>query len=280
MVGKLGVHIAIGKGYEQALADAKELGISCCQIFTHNPRGWSFAPLKEKEVADFAQKLQERGISPVVSHCNYLINLGSQDKEQRKKSLECLRKEFQYAKAFGCSYFVLHVGKYTKGTLQTGIELVAEGINEIKEEILDSGVELLLETVAGAGTEIGKDFRTLGEILGRLDPEIRDKTGICVDTCHIFAAGYDFTNIDKLVKDMDEGFDISNVKVLHLNDSKFPCGEHKDRHEHIGEGHIGREGFQRILQHKAFRSLPKILETPVDEDKGFKENLDIVRLLQ
>lgn len=282
--GPLGIHLGIGQGYDKAVKEAKELQINCCQIFTHNPRGWQFAALKEQEVAKLVKDLKEAGVTLTTSHCNYLINLGTKDKEIRKKSLDCLKKEFEYASAFNCKYFVLHVGKYTDGTLETGVENVAKGINETKTTMKKySDVTLLLETVAGQGTEIGRDFRTLGEIFEKLDDDLKPNVGICVDTCHIFAAGYDIRTPNKIkeaIKKMDEGFGINRIRMIHLNDSQKDLGERRDRHQHIGEGFIGSKGFEAFLNHEKIKPIPKILETPIDDKKGYKENLNTIRKLQ
>ena len=277
--GPLGVHITIGKGYDAAIEECKELGITCCQLFTHNPRGWQFAPLKP-ELGKFKEDLNTLGISPVASHCNYLINLGTTG-EIRKKSLECLKKEFEYADAFGCTHFVLHVGKHKDDSLEQGIENVAQGINSIKSTILKYKVMLLLETVAGQGSEIGANFGDLTRIFEKLDPELDERVGVCLDTCHIFAAGYDIrteADINKTIQAMT--FGVERIKLIHLNDSLKELGERRDRHVHIGEGFIGKQGFSAFLNHPKFRAIPKVLETPDDGTVGDKENLARIRKLQ
>lgn len=281
--GPLGVHLALGGGYQKALAEAKRLGISCCQLFTHNPRGWQFAPLKEDELKVLKASFKEQGISPVVSHCNYLINLGTKSAEIRKKSIECMKKEFEYAKAFGCDAFVLHVGKHKDESLDDGIKNVAAGINEIKKEMKDSGVLLLLETVAGQGTEIGREFETLGKIIELVDEDARDLMGICLDTCHVFAAGYDLRDekkVEFLIKEFDRTIGIKRLKFIHLNDSLKDVGERRDRHVHIGEGFIGKKGFKAFLNHPKIVPIPKVLETPDDGTTGDLENLATIRKLQ
>ncbi len=281
--GPLGIHLSVGQKYDKAVAEAKALGITCCQLFTHNPRGWQFAPLDEAAVRKFREDLKKAGVSPVASHCNYLINLGTRDAEIRAKSIACLRKEFAYAAAFGCEHFVLHVGKHKEESLEQGIRNVADGINAVKEEMLAHDVMLLLETVAGQGTEIGRDLATLGRIIALLDPAIRPKVGVCVDTCHVFAAGYELRSeekVDALVREMEKAFGIDKVRFIHLNDSLKDVGQHRDRHVHIGDGFIGAKGFKAFLNHPKLAPVPKILETPVDEEKGYEEDLAMVRKLQ
>ncbi len=282
--GPLGVHLQLGKGYEKALAEADRLGITCVQFFTHNPRGWQFAPLKEEEVQAFVAGLEERAISPVASHCNYLINLGTRDAEIRRKSLDCLRQEFAYADAFGCDFFVLHVGKHKEEGLAQGIANVVEGINSIKETMRRyPGITLLLETVSGQGSEIGRELKTFREIIEGIDEEIRGRIGVCLDSCHVFAAGYDLRTrerVDFLVKELEETVGLDRLRLIHLNDSLKGLGERRDRHVHIGEGHIGEEGFRAFLTHPWIAPIPKVLETPDDGTTGDLENLERVRRLQ
>jgi len=282
--GPLGIHLGVGQKFDQAVAEAKELKITCCQLFTHNPRGWGFAELDEPALKKFREEMKRIGIAPIASHSNYLINLGTNDPEIRSKSLECLKREFPYARAYGCSHFVLHVGKHKDETLEQGIKNVADGINSIKETMLKyKDVMLLLETVAGQGSEIGRDFDDLAKIFALLDKEIKPLVGVCVDTCHIFAAGYDIRTPEKadaVVKAMEKAFGIGKVRFIHLNDALKELGSHVDRHQHIGEGYIGAAGFRAFLNHPKIRPIPKVLETSVDEERGFAENLAIVRKLQ
>ncbi len=282
--GPLGIHLSVGQKYDAAVAEAKSLGITCCQLFTHNPRGWQFAPLDEQAVKRFRDDLKNAGVDLVASHCNYLINLGTRDEEVRGKSLACLTKEFEYAHAFDCRFFVLHVGKHKEHSLEEGVQNVVEGINGIKDAMRSyPDVMLLLETVAGHGSEIGRQFATLGRIIAMIDPEIRPRVGICLDTCHVFAAGYDIRTHDgvhHLVLELDKEVGIDRLKLIHLNDALKELGSRVDRHAHIGQGFIGTEGFTAFLNHPWIKPIPKILETPVDEDKGYPENLAAIRELQ
>ncbi len=282
--GPLGVHLGVGQRFDDAVAQAKLLGITCCQLFTHNPRGWGFAPLDEKSLAKFRDDLRKAGVSPVASHCNYLINLGSNAPDIRAKSLACFRQEFPYARAYGCGYFVLHVGKHKAQSLDDGIKNVAAGINSCKDVLLKyPEITLLLETVAGQGSEIGRDFNDLGTIIALVDKELRPRVGVCVDTCHVFAAGYDLrtpAGVDAAAKAMDAAFGLDRVKLIHLNDALKEFNSRVDRHQHIGEGFIGAAGFRAFLNHPVFKPLPKVLEVPEDEHMGYAENLAVVRKLQ
>ncbi len=282
--GPLGIHLGVGQKFDLAVEEAKSLKITCCQLFTHNPRGWGFAELDEPALKKFREDLKKAGVSPVASHCNYLINLGTNDPEIRAKSLECLRKEFPYARAYGCSYFVLHVGKHKDEPLEQGIRNVADGINSVKDVMRrHTDVMLLLETVAGQGSEIGRDFADLAKVIALVDPDIRGQVGVCVDTCHIFEAGYDFRTPEKadaVIKEMERTFGVAKVRFIHLNDALKEFDSRIDRHQHIGEGFIGAAGFRAFLNHPKIKPIPKALETPVDEGRGMAENLAVVRKLQ
>lgn len=278
--GPLGIHISITTP-AATLALIKELKLETVQFFTHNPRGWAFAPLDEQRVATLTKIFEEEHIRPRVSHCNYLINLGAHG-ETREKSIACLKQELAYAAAYRCDYFVLHVGKYKDEGLAQGITNVINGLNSVKKEILAHKVTVLLETVAGQGTEIGRTFEDLNKIVTGVDKEIKPYLGVCLDTCHVFAAGYDLRTEESVsfaMEEFDREIGLNLLKLIHLNDSLKGLGEHVDRHAHIGLGGIGTEGFKAFLHHPAIKPLPKILETPVDEVRGYPENLAVVRKL-
>lgn len=265
----IGVHLGIGGGYEAALAHAKALGCTAVQIFTHSPRSFQFKPIDPQRVAVLRRGWQELGIDPVVSHCCYLINLGSSDSKAFYASLSTVRKELEYAQAFGCKYFVLHVGKYTSSSLEAGMQQVAKGLDKLAETLAGTQVMLLLETVAGQGTEIGVTFEELHRLIQMVSPAVQPHIGVCIDTCHIFAAGYDISTkegTDAAVRSIEATFGVDRVRVIHVNDSKFGPGERKDRHEHIGKGRIGAEGLRHFLNHPKLSDKPLILETPVDEE--------------
>lgn len=274
---RLGTHVSISPTPMQAIEAAREFGLNTIQVFTHNPRGWSFKELDEEVLQRFREALAAEDIAPVVSHCNYLINLATTG-EQWRKSLWCLKRELAYARAFGCTYFVLHVGKHKGAGVEQGIQQVIKGLAEAEQESKDSGVTILLETVAGQGTEVGVSFSELAAIIDGAPMQV----GVCLDTCHVFAAGKDLRTkegVDALLAEIEESFGLSRLKLLHLNDSKGALGGHLDRHEHIGRGEIGKRGFAELLSRPQFARLPMILETPWDDRAGDPENLAIVRQL-
>lgn len=282
MARRIGAHVTISptpmKGIDQAL----DLGVNTIQIFTHNPRGWSFKELNYEELEKFRAACKKHDIDPIISHCNYLINLATTEKEQWDKSIWCLKKELEYAKAFGCKYFVLHVGKHKGEGVDVGIAQVIKGLAAVKDELIDSGVMLLLETVAGQGTEVGEEFSELNKILKGLPANIASHVGVCMDTCHVFAAGYDIRsseNVNELAQQIESSFGFAKLKVIHANDSKGELGQNKDRHEHIGMGNIGAAGFSALFTHEKFKGIPIILETPHDDHGGYEKDLETLRKL-
>jgi deoxyribonuclease IV len=277
---RIGVHLGLAEGYAKAVTYANNLGCTTAQIFTHSPKSFSFKELDHQELEHLHNGWKNHNIHPIVSHCNYLINLGSSDNRTFYGSMSTVKKELQYARAFGCDYFVLHVGKYKDTDLQTGMRQVAKAINMLKAELAEHKVMILLETVAGQGTEIGVTFEELNELLKLIDADIQDHIGVAVDTCHIFAAGYDIRtkeSVEKVIRNMDTTFGIARVKVIHVNDSKGELGGRLDRHEHIGLGRIGADGLKAFLTHPKIRDLPMILETPIDDAGDQKRDIEELR---
>lgn len=277
---RIGAHVTISPKPMAAIKEAKELNINTIQIFTHNPRGWSFKEHLEEDLSEFRKASTAENIFPVVSHCNYLINLATIDDVQFEKSVWCLKKELEYCKNFGCNYFVLHVGKHKGEGIETGISQVIKGLNLIKKELIDSGVMLLLETVAGQGTEVGVDFRDLNKIIIGVDDTIKELIGVCLDTCHIFAAGYDVRNPEIIAKAIDDSFGINKLKIIHINDSKGVLGQKLDRHAHLGLGEIGESGLRAFVNHDYFKNIPLILETPWDDYGDYHRDLKVLRELK
>jgi deoxyribonuclease IV len=274
-----GFHLSMGTGQEKAITYASTAGCATVQIFTHSPRSFSFKPLDVEANAKLLANWKKHNIGPIYSHCNYLINLASTDNKQFYGSLNTVKTELEYARAFGCDYFVLHVGKHKDAGADVGMAQIAKGINKLKETIIKTKVIILLETVAGAGTEIGAKFEELGKLLEMFDDDIKEYIGVCVDTCHIFAAGYDIrtkAGVEAVVKNMDATFGTSRVKLIHVNDSKGELGDHLDRHEHLGQGHIGLDGLKAFLTHPKIRNIPMVLETPVDEKGDQVQDLKIL----
>lgn len=276
---RAGVHLSIAD-YAATIRHARAIGCTTAQIFTHNPRGWQFKPLDREAVSAFSIGLREADVRPLFSHCNYLINLGTSSGEVREKSLWCLRRELEYAEAFGCDAFVLHVGKHKGEGVEAGVRNVTAGINLLNDEVRKRKVAVLFETVAGQGTEIGADFNVLAQIIDGVDASIRDLIGVCFDTCHAFAAGYDLASEkgrEQTIKAMRASFGLERLKLIHVNDTKGELGSHLDRHEHLGMGRIGSRALKAFLTHQQLREVPKVLETPIDERRDDAGNLKVLK---
>ena len=276
---RTGVHLGLGGGYEKALAYANNLGCTTVQIFTHSPRTFNMTAYDPTKVAVLTNGWKKQDIAPIFSHCSYLINLASTDNKIFHASLNTVKKELEYCNAFGCKYFVLHVGKYKDNTLEIGMRQIAKAINALKSDLKKTGVMILLETVAGQGTEIGRTFEELNQLIQLFDNDIQEHIGVCLDTCHIFAAGYDIRtkqSVEKTITNIKQTFGIHHIKLIHVNDSKGELGDHLDRHEHIGLGKIGKEGLRLFLTHAKIREIPMVLETPVDNDIDQQKDLNML----
>ena len=271
---RLGAHVSISDGFEAAVDHQVELGGNCGQIFVGSPRGWAVGEVDEADAEEFTTATEEADVGPWIVHGTYLINLATPKDDLAEKSIQCVQDELDAASALGIPYYVFHPGAHTGAGEETGIQNVAARISEL--DIPDS-VTLLLENTAGKGTTVGKHLEDLDAMVQESSYDYED-VGVCLDTCHLFAAGYEFGDeaaMDELVEDIEDAVGIDNVHYLHLNDSKHPLGSEKDEHEHIGEGEIGEAGFRQFVNHEALRDKPMALETPEDE-KGYEWNIEKV----
>ncbi len=260
---KIGAHMSVAGGVSRALDRGEELGLDTIQIFTKNANQWAGRPISEEERERFIQRREETGIDPVVAHDSYLINLASPDREMFERSLAAFEDEMIRCHQLNIPWLVMHPGSHLRSGEARGIRQIGEAVRVALLEQEDTGVGILLETTAGQGTQIGYRFEHLRDIMGEIDyPE---RTGVCLDTCHIFAAGYDIRSKKTYEATMDE-FDrivgIGNLHLIHANDSKKELGSRVDRHEHIGKGQIGEEAFSFFLNDPRLADLPFILETP------------------
>lgn len=262
----LGCHLSIKGGIDKSIDRANDLGINTLQIFSHNPRRWKIPPLKEKEKKLFCKKFEESNLIYVTVHTSYLINLASPSDDLYHKSVETLKQEISRADELGIEYVVTHIGAYRRGGINPGIKRAAKALSQISPLLNNTktGVKLLLENTAGAGTTVGHDFGQIGRILDGA-PVKDELIGFCFDTAHGLAAGYDITTeqgLEETLGQIEREFAHCKLKLIHLNDSKYEKGSRKDRHEHIGKGHIGLEAFKNIINHPRLSNLPYILETP------------------
>ena len=276
---KVGVHVSIAGSIDRAVDRAEEIGCDTFQIFSRNPRGWRFKEIPEEVAEEFRRKLKRSGIHPAVDHMPYLPNLASPKEEVYRKSVEALTVELERCDILGIPYLVTHLGSHLDSGKEEGFRRTAEAIIEALSAS-ENDVILLLETTSDSKNSVGGSFEDLAEIMRRVDRD--DRVGACFDTCHTFVAGYELRSEEGLKETMEkfEGtVGLERIKVVHLNDSKGPLGSKLDRHEHIGLGEIGEEGFRRILGHPAIRALPLILETPVDDRRNDRGNITKVREL-
>lgn len=277
-----GSHLSIAGGLHNALVSAEELGFETVQVFTKNQKQWNCPPLCEDAISKWATHRDRLGFRHTVSHDSYLINLASPDEDARRKSIDLFADEVARCVALGIPYLVTHPGAHMGAGEDAGIARIAAGLNAVLDLTDDAkGVTVCLEGTAGQGTSIGHRVEHLAEIIEQVNTPRR--FGVCLDTAHLFAAGYDFRGrkYAKFRKELDKTVGLSRVKVLHLNDSKKELGSRVDRHEHIGRGTIGVEGFKPWVRDDAFASVPKILETEKGSDDQGREwdavNLEVLR---
>ena len=272
---RIGIHTSIAGSLEKAALRADELGANTFQIFSASPRMWR-AALPDPEAVKRMKEARERlDLTPLVIHDNYLINMAAADPALRARSIAAFRGEIQRASIIGAEYLVLHPGSYKGQTLEAGLLTLIASLAEAARG-LSGSLTLLLENTAGSGSAIGSRFEELAylrrEVSGRIDFEI----GFCLDTAHSLAAGYD---IAQGLLEADRILGLARVKVIHTNDSKAPLGSHVDRHEHIGQGYIGMQGFRRILNHPKLRTKAFILETPIDQEGDDRRDLQRLKRL-
>jgi deoxyribonuclease-4 len=261
---------------------AAELGANTFQIFSASPRMWRSRPTDAQQIKLLRAARERYDLRPLVIHVNYLVNLASLDPVIRAKSIECFRGELERAAAIGAEYLVLHPGSYRGASVEEGIAAFALGLRDAAEGIHAASLTILIENTVGAGCHLGSRFEELQSIR-ELALDLTDfPIGYCLDTCHLLAAGFDIATgagLRTTVRKAEQFLGLANVHVIHTNDSKAPLGSRVDRHANIGEGHIGLEGFARILRHPKLRRKPFILETPVDKPGDDRRNLDTLKRL-
>lgn len=278
---RVGAHTSIAGGVDRAILRGHELGCDTIQIFTRSPRQWQPRALKDDEIQRFQLNRKETGIDPVVAHDCYLINLGSTDEELWEKSLGVFVEEMGHCEALDIPYLVIHPGSHVAAGEEAGLKRIAQALDRAHSFLEGHAVRVLLENTAGQGTNLGYRF----EHLARLLELVEDDTwlGMCFDTCHAFAAGYELRTregYESTRAELAELVGLERVKFIHLNDAKGPLGSRLDRHEHIGQGKLGLEPFRMLLNDRRFRHLPMVIETPkgrgVEDDR---ENLKVLRSL-
>ncbi len=283
--------MSIAGGLPRAVERARAAGCDTLQVFTKSSGQWRARPLPDAEVAAFRQACVKLDVHPVMAHASYLINLGSPNDALHTRSRSALGEELDRAEALGLLGVVLHPGSYTTTSEEAGLARIADGIVAVLNERTDQHTRLLLEHTAGQGTNLGHTFQQLGTIID--DAEARGTTsiGVCLDTCHLLAAGYDLgsdTSYADTMAQLEQHVGLDRIQAIHLNDSKTPLGSRVDRHTHIGSGHVGLSAFRRLLTDPRMQAVPMVLETPkersanpaaIEADAMDLENLKLLREL-
>lgn len=271
----IGAHLSASKGYTAMLKQAQEIGANTFQFFTRNPRGGSAKAIDQKDVDTFLELMKSENFPVILAHAPYTLNCCSAKPETREFALNTFADDLMRMEYTPGQLYNFHPGSHVGQGEEVGIEQIAEILNKVLFPEMTTTV--LLETMAGKGTEIGRNFEELRSIIDRV--ELSDKMGVCLDTCHIHDGGYDIVNdLDGVLEAFDKVIGLDRLKAIHLNDSKNPLAAHKDRHEKIGEGYIGLDAFERIINHPSLKNLPFFLETPNDLD-GYAKEIEILRNL-
>ncbi len=275
MTFRIGAHVSIAGGIHNAVDRQLDIGGNCGQIFTTSPQVWQQPDIDEEEAAAFRDGTAERLDGPWVIHSSYLVNLATPKDDLREKSIDSMQAELDAAERLGIDYVNTHLGAHTGAGVEGGLDNAAETIDALD---VPDGVTLLIESDAGSGTKLGGSFEELAGVLDRADTYL----GVCLDTAHTFAAGYDLsteTGVEETIDEFDDVVGLDHLYAIHLNDSKHECGTNKDEHAHVGEGLIGEEGMRAIVTHTELRDLPFILETPTEDGKDFAWNVQRTREL-
>lgn len=269
----IGCHLSCSKGFTAMERDAERIGATTFQFFTRNPRGSSVKALDLEDIREFLRRKEEKGLGTLVAHAPYTLNACSADEKVREFARNTMADDLERLEHTPGNVYNFHPGSHVKQGVEVGITYIAEMLNEILKPELHTTV--LLETMAGKGSEVGRSFEELREILDRV--ELSDKMGVCMDTCHVWDAGYDIVNdLDGVLAEFDRVVGLERLKAVHLNDSMNVRGARKDRHARIGEGEIGAEALVRVINHPALRDLPFCLETP-NELPGYAEEIRFLK---
>lgn len=270
----IGCHLSSSKGFLSMGKTASSIGANTFAFFTRNPRGGSAKAIDPEDAANLEAWMEAHDFATLVAHAPYTLNCCSDKPHARAFAREAMADDLVRMESTPHGYYNFHPGSHVKQGAEAGIEMIAEVLNEVLAP--EQTTTVLLETMAGKGTEVGRSFEELAAIIDRV--ELSGHMGVCLDTCHVHDAGYDIVNdLDGVLEEFDRVLGIGRLKAVHLNDSKNPCGARKDRHETIGAGHIGIEAFERIVNHPALRDLPFILETPHDDLAGYAAEIAYLR---
>ena len=271
----IGCHLSTSKGYHNMGKEALSIGANTFQFFSRNPRGGKAKAMNIQDAVSLTDLARENNFAMLMAHAPYTLNACSPDPKTRKFAVQALREDLQTLEYLPAGYYVFHPGSHVGQGAEIGIELIAAMLNAVIS--VSQKTTVLLETMSGKGSEIGRNFEELRSIIELV--EVKEKIGVCLDTCHVFDAGYDIVNdLDGVLKEFDEIIGLDLLKAVHCNDSLNILGSHKDRHAGIGKGKIGLSAMKRIINHSVFRNLPFYLETPNDLT-GYAEEIRMLKEL-
>jgi len=275
---RVGAHASIAGGVFNAVEEQLDYGGNCGQIFTHSPQVWQDPNIGDEEAARFRELTAENGVGPWVIHSSYLVNLCTPKEDLHEKSVDSMQKEVDAAAKLGIDYVNVHLGAHTGAGIDGGLDNAARALDSLS---IPESVTVLIESDAGSGTKLGGEFEHLAETLDRSEQDLE----VCLDTAHVFAAGYDLSTpeaVDETMAEFDDVVGAEHLACVHLNDSKHECGTNKDEHAHVGEGLIGEDGMRAFVNHDLIveNDVPLVLETPTEDGKSFEWNVNRVRELR
>jgi len=276
---RFGFHISIAGGFSKVPEKARSRGCETIQFFSRNPRGWKYEPLAEEEVESYRASIKSSNLFPVFLHLPYLPNIASYKSKFYGRSVDSIVTDLERAEMLGAQYLIIHIGHRMESSEEESLGAVCDGINQAFERVKNKAI-LLLENTSGQGSEIGYSFEHIRKIISGVQEN--NMLGVCLDTAHTFEAGYDVSTkegLERTLEAFDRSIGLKRLHLLHLNDSKTPLGSRKDRHWHIGEGHIGLEGFRNIVNHPLLSHLPGIMETPRSDTVEDLKNMKVIRSL-
>ncbi|KLE15851.1 deoxyribonuclease IV [Clostridium sp. C8] len=269
----IGCHLSTTKGFENMGKEALQIGANTFQFFTRNPRGGKAKEIDMEDMEALLKIARENNFATILAHAPYTLNACSADERTREFAREMMVDDLNRMELMPNNLYNFHPGSHVKQGLEIGINYIVDLLNTVLSK--DQTTTVLLETMAGKGSEVGRTFEEIAEIISRV--ELKEKMGVCLDTCHIYDAGYDIVNdLDKVLEEFDAVIGLDRLKAIHLNDSKNPFKSHKDRHEKIGEGFLGLEAITRIINHPKLKHLPFFLETPNELD-GYAKEIELLR---
>lgn len=272
---KIGCHLSVSKGFYEMGKEAVKINANTIQFFTRNPRGGAAKPIDEEDVKKFLELAKEHKIESLLAHAPYTLNAAAADESIREFAKNTMADDLKRMEHFPNSYYNFHPGSHVKQGVELGTKYIVDMLNAILKE--EQSTLVLLETMAGKGSEIGRTFEEIRTIIDRVN--LNNHLGVCLDTCHIFDGGYDIVNnLNEVLEEFDNVIGLDRLKAIHLNDSLNTLGSHKDRHAKIGEGNIGIEAITRIINHPKLRNLPFFLETPNDLE-GYGKEIKLLRSL-